>query len=231
MQTGNSDFEVFVTAFVCSDENELHKQFILINNTKPLPKSLIYELLPRITDLPDRYSSRSTASELVELLNFHEDSSLKGLIKQQTNPDGVIADTAIQKVIMNSLNDGVLRLMYAGPEFMDEAFRLIDSFYRAVAKVFPEAWMGHKPTTSRLVHGAGVMSMGYVMETLFSMYGAKTEDAFVAGLKPLIGKVAWTSGVWDFAHDDIRKWNSIQNVPRDIRQLSQHLISTIRRGS
>lgn len=230
-QLDNKDFEVLVTAFICADENELHKQFILINNTRPLPKSLIYELLPRVTDLPDRYSSRSTAAELVELLNFHEDSCLRGLIKQQTNPEGVIMDTAMQKVIMNSLSDGVLRLLYTGPDFMDEAFRLIDCFFRAVARVFPEAWEDQKPSTSRLVHGAGVMSLGYVMETLFSMRGAKTEDAFVAGLEPLRGKVAWTSGVWHFAPDDIRKWNSIQNIPRDIRQLSQHLVTLLKRES
>ena len=40
------DFEVFVSALICKDNDELQKQFILINNTRPLAKELIYELLP-----------------------------------------------------------------------------------------------------------------------------------------------------------------------------------------
>ena len=41
-------FEVFVSALVCKDYNELRQQFVLINNTRPLPKSLIYELRSQI---------------------------------------------------------------------------------------------------------------------------------------------------------------------------------------
>ncbi|SVE01791.1 uncharacterized protein METZ01_LOCUS454645, partial [marine metagenome] len=35
------DFEVLVTGLICENEDELRKQFILINNTKPLSKQLI----------------------------------------------------------------------------------------------------------------------------------------------------------------------------------------------
>jgi DGQHR domain-containing protein len=230
-QLQDRDFEVFVSAFICTDEEELHKQFILINNTKPLPKSLIYELLPKVSDLPDRYSSRSMAAELVELLNFNDDSILKGMIKQQTNPGGVIIDTAMQKVIMNSLNDGALRLFYGQPDFKEKSFELLNNFFRAVAWVFRDAWVGHKPSSSRLVHGAGIMSMGYAMETLFSMRGARDAEVFAAGLEPLRDKVAWTSGYWHFADDDVRKWNSIQNLPRDIRQLSHYLVGLLKKNS
>ena len=230
-QLQGRDFEVFVSAFVCTNEEELHKQFILINNTRPLPKSLIYELLPKVSDLPDRYSSRSVSAELVELLNFREDSCLKGMIKQQTNPNGIIADTAMQKVIMSSLSDGALRLFCGQSDFKEKAFQLIENFYRSVAWVFPEAWDGQKPSTSRLVHGAGIMSMGFVMETLFSMRGARTAEEFASGLEPLRGNVAWTSGNWNFSTDDVRKWNSIQNVPRDIRQLSQYLVTLLKKST
>src|SRR3546814_2159274 len=75
----------------------------------PLPKSLIYELLPSVDGLPRRLSDRSLAAELTAQLNYQGDSSLKGLIHQHTNPAGIIRDTAIQKVIMNSLGDGVMR--------------------------------------------------------------------------------------------------------------------------
>ena len=56
------DFEVLVSGFLCDTEEELQKQFILINNTRPLPKALVYELLPQVGDLPPRMSSRSQAA-------------------------------------------------------------------------------------------------------------------------------------------------------------------------
>jgi DGQHR domain-containing protein len=230
-QIEGKDFEVFVSAFVCADEEELHKQFILINNTKPLPKSLIYELLPKVSDLPDRYMSRSTAAELVELLNFRKDSCMHGMIKQQTNPNGVISDTAIQKVVINSLNEGALRFIYGKSNFKEEAFELINNFYKAVSIIFSEDWEGHKPSTSRLVHGAGIMSMGYVMEVLFTLQKYNNVEEFLARLEPLKVHMAWTSGYWHFANDDVRKWNTIQNLPRDIRQLSQHLVTLVKKYS
>ena len=45
--------------FLCETEEELQKQFILVNNTRPLPKALVYELLPKVGDLPPRMSNRS----------------------------------------------------------------------------------------------------------------------------------------------------------------------------
>lgn len=226
--SSNKKFEVFVSGFLCSSMNELQKQFILINNTKPLPKALIYELLPKVNGLPDRMSSRSTAAHLTELLNYREDSSLRGLIYQQTNPYGVIRDTAIQKVIMNSLSDGALRPMFREHDFNERAFRLLSNFFKAVQTVFSDDWKGHTPKTSRLVHGAGIVSMGYVMETLHSAYQSDEVDDFEKGLRFLEGKTAWTKGVWEFGLDDQRKWDSIQYVPRDTRQLAQYLVSTVR---
>src|SRR3546814_12857585 len=96
------DFQVFVSAVVCADDAELRRQFVLINNTRPLPKSLIYELLPSVDGLPRRLYDRSLAAELTAQLNYQGDSSLNGLIHQHKNPAGIIRDTAIQKVIMNT---------------------------------------------------------------------------------------------------------------------------------
>jgi DGQHR domain-containing protein len=226
----NRKFEIFVSGFLCSSMNELQKQFILINNTKPLPKALIYELLPKVNGLPDRMSSRSTAAQLTELLNYRKDSSLRGLIYQQTNAYGVIRDTAIQKVIMNSLSDGALRPMFREHDFIERAFRLLSNFFKAVQIVFADDWNGHTPKTSRLVHGAGIVSMGYVMETLYSVYRSDMIEDFEKGLRFLEDKTAWTEGAWEFGPDDHRKWDSIQYVPRDTRQLAQYLVSTVKRS-
>ena len=67
------DFQVFVSALICKDEAELRRQFVLINNTRPLPKSLIYELLPTVDDLPARLSKRSQAAESDGSAQFQEE--------------------------------------------------------------------------------------------------------------------------------------------------------------
>ena len=229
-QTSKSDFQVFVSGILCEDSEELRKQFILINNTKPLPKALIYELLPTVDGLPHRLSSRSSAASLVERLNYEDGSSLKGQIRQHTNPTGVIQDTMIQKVIMNSLADGILRRCTAREDGQMEAFRLLSEFFAAVQQIFPEAWVGHRPRTSRLVHGAGIVGMGYVMEHLCATEGATTKSEFSDGMQPLKPLTHWTDGAWEFGRDNVRPWNSLQFVRRDYMELSQYLVRILRQA-
>lgn len=222
------DFQIFVSALICINEAELRQQFVLINNTRPLSKSLIYELLPTVDGLPNRFSSRSFAAELTSRLNHDTTSSLKGMIKQHTNPGGVISDTAIQKVIMNSLNDGIIREFVVESDGKEKSFRIISEFYKACQLVFKDSWTNHKPKTSRLVHGAGIIAMGYIMEMLAVNQGLRTWEDFQKGLAPMLGKTAWTSGIWEFATDDIRPWNAIQNTPNDILTLTHFLMRTMR---
>ncbi|WCK05524.1 DGQHR domain-containing protein DpdB [Agrobacterium tumefaciens] len=227
-QVEGKDFQVFVSAIVCRDEEELRRQFVLINNTKPLPKSLIYELLPTVRGLPRRLGFRSLAADLASRLNYDEGSSLKGKIYQHTNPTGIIRDTAIQRVVINSMSDGVMRELIREPDGADLSFALISDFYRAVQNVFRDEWEGHTPKTSRLVHGAGIMSLGYVMEVLALLDGARTVDDFSNGLASLVDKTAWSSGEWNFGENDRRNWKSVQNVNRDIVTLAQYLIGIVR---
>jgi DGQHR domain-containing protein len=225
--TDNTDFDVFVTGLLCEDEDELRKQFILINNTKPLPKALIYELIPTVDGLPLRLSSRAMAASLVEQLNYDENSSLKGQIKQHTNPTGVIQDTVLQKLIMASLSDGALRDHSQSHE-KTMAFNLLSEFFAAVQETFTHAWVGHKPRTSRLVHGVGLVAMGYVMEHLYVTENARLRDDFKPGLEMLLDCTAWTGGTWELDTDNRRPWNSLQNIPRDYMELSHYLIREIR---
>jgi hypothetical protein len=217
---------------VCADEAELRRQFVLVNNTRPLPKSLIYELLPGVEGLPGRLSNRAFASELTARLNYASNSSLRGQIYQHTNPAGRIKDTAIQRVIMSSLTDGMMREFLrrdeggTGPQ---QCFDLISNYYRAVAMVFPDAWAErHTPKSSRLIHGAGIVALGYVMEVLALLDGARQPEEFARGLGCLADRTAWTSGEWDFGDGDRRHWRAIQNVNRDIVTLAQHLIGFVR---
>jgi DGQHR domain-containing protein len=222
------DFEVFVSALICEDEAELRRQFVLINNTRPLPKSLIYELLPSVEGLPTRFSDRSVAAQLTARLNFDADSSLKGQVHQHTNPNGKISDTALQRVAMNSLRDGVLRELIKSPNGMDRCVSLLSEFYRAVQLVFKSDWENRDPRNSRLVHGTGIVAMGYVMEILAVLDGARDWEEFAKGLNCLAGKTAWTEGEWDFGGGDKRHWKAIQNINRDIIMIAQLLIGIVR---
>lgn len=224
------NFEVFVSALVCKDYNELRQQFVLINNTRPLPKTLIYELLPTVDGLPDRFTSRKFSARVVDRLNFQPGSALCGEIRQHTNPAGVISDTAMQRLVMNSTSDGAVRDYMKEPDFEELSISLIDEFFKAVIEVFRPEWVGMAPRNSRLKHGAGIVAMGFVMELLYSLEGARTKDEFVAGLTLLKPHTAWTSGCWELSADDIRPWNGIQNTPTDIDLLAKYLTRTLKRA-
>lgn len=227
-QINGKPFEVFVAALICPDDAELRRQFVLINNTRPLPKSLIYELLPTVDGLPKRLSDRALAADLTARLNYDAGSTLRGLIHQHTNPSGVVRDTAIQRVILNSLSDGAMRDLIRRKDGTDRCFQLASEFYGAVRTVFRDAWVGHTPKTSRLVHGAGIVALGYVMEVLAQLDAARTEDDFCRGLACLVDRTAWTSGEWSFDSGDRRHWKAIQNLNRDIVTLAQYLIGIVR---
>jgi DGQHR domain-containing protein len=224
----DKDFEIFVSVLVCQDVEELRRQFVLINSTRPLPKALIYELLPGVKGLPKRLTSRSFAAMLTERLNYDCDSSLRGMIYQHTNPTGVIRDTAVQKIIMQSMSDGTIR-EFPSEEQFGRGFTLISEFFGGVQQVFADEWTGHNSKTSRLVHGAGVIAMGFVMETIAARHGATTASEFAAGLQPLKGRTAWTSGYWQFSDAERVPWNAIENTPRQIMSLAQHLVRLVRR--
>ncbi|MDA7686507.1 DGQHR domain-containing protein DpdB [Pseudomonadales bacterium] len=223
------DFEVFVSCILCSNEEELRKQFILINNTRPLPKALIYELLPSVDGLPHRLSSRSSAAGLVERLNFDEESSLHGQINQHTNPSGILKDTVMQKIIMNSLNDGALRELSRSKNGDEKQFQLLSDFFKAVQETFPEAWVDKKPKTSRLVHSAGLISIGFVMEHIYSSSKNPSLKEFKQQLAILKEHCAWTEGYWEFGDDNRRPWNGLQFVPRDYLELTQYLIRLLKK--
>lgn len=224
----DKDFELLVSVLICHNLEELRQQFILINNTRPLPKTLIYELLPTVSGLPERLTSRSTAAALVEKLNYDEKSSLRGQIKQHTNPTGVLQDTVMQKIIMASLENGAMREFLGEEDWFERSFQLTSNFFKAVQEVFPEAWVNQRPHTSRLVHSVGIVGMSYVMEYLHARDNAFEANDFVPGFRLLDGHTAWTQGNWRIDGEEM-KWNSLQFVPKHYRALSDYLISVIKK--
>lgn len=225
----DSGFELVVSAFLCSEAAELNRQFILINNTRPLAKPLIYELLPGVEGLPHRLSDRTGAAVLVEALNYGPHSSLRGQISQQTNPDGALKDTIIQRMLMNSLQHGALREFPDNAALLEEGVSLVSDFFAAVQAVFAGDWTGHTSKTSRLVHGVGLIAMGYVMDEVAIRFGACSQAGFEAGLASLVGRTHWTAGDWEFGAER-RPWNSLQNTKADYRLVSHHLVRLVRRA-
>lgn len=221
-------FQVFVTALICRNYDELRQQFVFVNSARPLPKTLIYELLPNIDGLPERYSSRRFAARVVEKLNFSGSPAIRGQIRQHTNPSGVISDTAMQRLVMNSTSQGAIRELIAFDDRESRAVQLIDEFFKAVAMVFGGEWTGMAPRHSRLRHGAGIVSMGFVMDLLYATKKINTCDGFAKSLKLLRPFTSWTSGEWQIPGYKV-PWNGIENTSSDIDILSRYLVSTIKR--
>jgi DGQHR domain-containing protein len=229
------EFPIFVTAFITDDEEEQRSQFILVNNTKPLPRGLIHELLPSTeAALPSALQRRRFPAQLMESLNFQESSPFHGRIKSPTNPDGAIKDNSVLRMIENSLQDGALYQHWDPAEGGGDVKAMIDilnAFWAAVAEVFPEAW-NQGPRKSRLVHGVGVVSLGLVMDAIcdrMRLTGPPSQAAFAGDLEPLAEVCSWTSGYWDFGPDKVRKWNELQNTGKDIQLLANYLLVEYRR--
>src|SRR5207249_8354657 len=82
-----SELPIPVNAFV-ADEIELQRdQFLRVNNTKPLPRGLITELLPEVsTPLPANLQAKKIPSAICNLLNSEPRSPFCGLISRASTP-------------------------------------------------------------------------------------------------------------------------------------------------
>jgi len=223
-------FPVCVTAFVTENVAEQVEQFILVNSTKPLQKGLIYELLPgTIARLPTILERRRFPAHLLDRLNSTSASPLKGMIQTPTTTTGVIKDTSILRMIENSLSDGLLyrfRDPADGKGDADQMVAGLHNFFSAVRNVFPRAW-GLPPRRSRLMHGAGIVSLGLLMDAIAERKRRKnvpSQSDFEGDLSPLVDVCRWTDGYWDFGPGQKRRWNEIQNTGKDIQLLSNYLL-------
>ena len=78
----------------------------------------------------------------------------------------------------------------------------------------------------------GIASMGYLMDTITDQYlasGTTPDEAdYAAELELLHPLCPWTHGYWQFADDSLRRWNELQNTPKDIQLLTSHLLAEYR---
>ena len=211
-------FPMPVTAFIADGVDEQRSQFILVNSTKPLPKGLIYELLPTTTGkLPATFHKKRFPAYLLNRLNHDDDSPFKNMIKTPTVSDGVIQDNSILKMLENSLAEGVLyrfRDPETGEGDSEKMLETLKCYWEAVSDVFPDAWI-LPPRKSRLTHGAGIVGMGHIMDAIADWSGwsnVPTQSEFKQDIEPLKDVCRWTRGYWDFGPGQQRKWNELQNT-------------------
>lgn len=227
-------FHVYVTAFITDSVTEQRSQFVLVNSTKPLPKGLIHELLPvtPVEDLPIPLLKRRYPAQLLERLNYDPDSPLKGKIRTPTTTTGVIKDNSILKMLAISIEDGALYRWFDGEHGVGDTeamLSLLKRFWSAVGSVFKEPFEA-SPRHSRLVHGVGVIALGCLMDEMTYCLGDEVPSAraFERELSKVATHCAWMGGSWQFGPSDVRRWNDLQNTPRDIKTLSDHLVRVYR---
>jgi DGQHR domain-containing protein len=227
-------FPVFVVGFIADDEAEQREQFLLVNSTKPLPKGLLYELLPSIAaPLPEALARRRFPSALLERLNHDKDSPLRGMISTPTAPRGVVKDNSILRMLENSLTDGVLfrfRTSAGDDGDMEAMLTVLKHYWEAVRQVFPNAW-GLQPKRSRLMHGAGIVSLGFLMDAIADHYRrsrAPTVKQFADGLSCVAQHCRWTDGFWNFGVNHTVKWCDLQNTSGHIQMLTDYLLARYR---
>ena len=229
------NFPIPVNAFV-SDAIDLQRdQFLRVNNTKPLPKGLITELLPEVsTQLPSQLAAKKIPSAVCDLLNLSKDSPFYKLIRRSSTEKtekekAIISDNSIVKMIEESLvsPSGCLfpyRNIATGETDFDGIFGVLVCYWSAVRLAFPDAW-GLSPMDSRLMHGAGIRSMGRLMDRIMSGINFRSGNAVKLACDELqfVSPVCrWTQGCWEDLNN--MSWNEIQNVPRHIRVLSNLII-------
>jgi DGQHR domain-containing protein len=231
----NREFPIPVTAFIADSVEMQRDQFLRVNNTKPLPRGLVTELLPEVdTPLPPRLSIKQMPSELCNLLNQRDTSPFYGLIRRASSDtkasrSAVVTDTSVIKMLEESLAPSgclfVHRNMSSGETDFDGLWTSLIVYWSAVKDTFPEAW-GKPPTKSRLMHGAGIRAMGRLMDRILNAIDANCPEAPTivrAELARIAPHCHWTSGTWS----ELRlRWDDIQNVHRHTQELSNFLLRT-----
>jgi DGQHR domain-containing protein len=234
LQSKRTAWPIPVNAFIAEEVDLQRDQFLRVNNTKPLPRGLITELLPEVPGpLPRTLATKRIPSALCELLNREPASPFHRLIRRASTSDNekeraVVADASIIKMLEESLTSPAGCLfpyhnISTGHTDFDSIWALLTSYWSAVRAVFPEAW-GKPPAESRLMHGTGLRAMGRLMDRVVSAFHP-SQRGLTAHFERELRKIApvcrWTSGRWEELE---LGWREIQNVPRHLRLLSNLLL-------
>lgn len=226
------NFPVSVVGFETESVDEEREQFILVNNTKPLPKSLIYELLPSMSSsVPSKLRKRQKAYRILERLSLDEKSPFYRRIKTATSrhyESANIKDVSVLRMIENSMSNGILSKF---GESIERPARLLWNYWTTVREYYEMAWV-LPPRRSRLTHGVGIISMGYIMDAIAYKLSPRWDTPPVTTITKelrVLGKdIPWTEGCWQFSKTMILPWNELQNTTRHIDLVTNYLIRKYR---
>jgi len=225
------DIPVPVTAFVADDLETMRDQFIRVNNSKPLPRGLLSELLPTVSSQLSAHLHRKRAASLLcGWLAEREDSPFMGLVRRSTykSTQAVVADTSLINAIQASLYqpNGALFTYQdssTGQVRFEDSYAILRDFWWGVREVFPSAW-GLPSNKSRLSHGAGIAALGKLMDRIMGGFDPERlslRPIVVSELSALRDICAWTSGRWEGIG---LAWNEVQNTATHIRLLSDYMV-------
>jgi len=236
-QADTYSFPVMVCAFIESNQEVQALQFVNVNNVKRLPRTLINELLPLLSEVPEGLEITQAAAILAEHLGHGDDSPLNGLVKSHTSREGVLQ--------LNSLVSSLERLIKNKNSFIGghcdaesrlgnvhELIDVLKKYWTAIREVFPQAW-GLPPKQSRLMHGAGVWAMMHIMDTILEDAGeVASVEELAERLRSIQGCCHWLEedGDWEdidgFGRNE--PWNFCQNTSADKSVLTAYLIRKYR---
>jgi DGQHR domain-containing protein len=227
-------FPVCVVGFVADSTERQREQFLLVNSARPLPRGLLYELLPQTEALlPQALRPYRLPSMLLDRLNRDADSPLRGLVRTPTTPEGVVKDASLLRMLDHSLTNGGLFFFLdreGGGADVEGMLRLLKDYWSAAASVFADAW-GKPPRQSRISAGPGIVALGFVMDAIIDRYRAASLPSraqFEVDLERLRPVCRWTAGVWEFGPDQQPRWDQLQNTPREVQLLSNYLTQQYR---
>lgn len=223
-------FPVVVVGFQSDNQAVQREQFIRVNKTKPLPRDLLVELLPEMeSSVPRDMEKRQLAAKVLKSIRFDERSPfferIRGLGAKTEGAN--ISQSALISLIQGSLQRRGVLFYYSNAKGQRHDVkgmaRAVTVFFEGVRRTWPDAWEGN-PTSSRLVHGAGITAMGCLMDRVMTDVdvGSSKAVAVVANrLERIKGRCAWTSGKWPVLG---LKWNEIQNTSQDKARLTEFIL-------
>ena len=228
-------FAVPVVAFIADTLELQREQFLLINNSRPLPRGLVTELLPEVdATLPPNLAQNRIPSRLCDLLNIHPESPFCGLIRRPSMSReeakvAVIKDTSVVDMLRESMNNvsGCLcsyRNLATGEMDVEGILAALITYWTAVREVFPDAW-ARSSRESRLMGGVGISAMGRLMDKVMTFVDPKSATAAKrvrADLELIAPLCAWTEGEWTGL--DGRAWDELKNIPSHKKLLANYLV-------
>ena len=233
-RSNRPNFPVPICAFITDDIEIQREQFVRINNSRPLRRGIISELLAEVSiPISAKTKPRKLPSQLINLLNSRENSPFKDLIRRdsltaEAKKNAVVSDTAFECVLRDNLgHSGCLfafRNVATGETDVDRIWNILITYWSAVKATFPDAW-AKPPTQSRLMHSVGLTAMGKLMDRIMSHLSAAdglSPEQVESELRLVAPICRWTDGVWEELGG--MRWNELQNTTRHLSSLSNLLI-------